>query len=172
MMEHPVLYLVVCAAGPAEYIDELVDVLIADGWRVCMIVSPTAAPWLDREALQDKTGHLVRVEWRMPGDPEPHPPADVVVAAPLTFNTVTKWALGINDTLALGVLNESLGAGLPILAFPHVKAELDAHPAYAGHLAVLRAAGVVVAKGKVLNPTDEKDRWAMVIEALRLLRPA
>ncbi|MCG5468730.1 flavoprotein [Micromonospora sp. LAH09] len=172
MMERPVLHLVVCAAGPAEHIDELVDLLLADGWQVCMIVSPTAAPWFDREALQDKTGYLVRVEWRMPGDPEPHPPADVVVAAPLTFNTVTKWALGINDTLALGVLNESLGAGLPILAFPHVKEELAAHPAYGGHLAVLRGAGVVVAKGKVLDTTDGTDRWAMVVEALRLLRPA
>ncbi|MFF0150666.1 flavoprotein [Micromonospora sp. NPDC005203] len=172
MTERPVLYLVVCAAGPAEHIDELVDLLIADEWRVCMIVSPTAARWLDREALQNKTGHLVRVEWRMPGDPEPHPPADVVVAAPVTFNTVTKWALGINDTLALGVLNESLGAGLPILAFPHVKAELAAHPAYAGHVAVLRAAGVVVAEGKALASADGPDRWDVVVEALRLLRPA
>ncbi|MGC4809058.1 flavoprotein [Micromonospora sp. DT228] len=171
MTERPVLYLVVSAAGPAEHIDELVDLLIADGWRVCMIVSPTAAAWLDREALQDKTGYLVRVEWRMPGDPEPHPPADVVVAAPVTFNTVTKWALGINDTLALGVLNESTGAGLPILAFPHVKAELAAHPAYAGHMAVLRAAGIVVAEGMPLNAAHTSSRWGVVIEALRLVRP-
>ncbi|MEU5780390.1 flavoprotein [Micromonospora lupini] len=170
MTERPVLYLVVCAAGPAEYIDELVDLLIADGWRVCMIVSPTAATWLDRAALQDRTGYLVRVEWRMPGDPEPHPPADVVVAAPVTFNTVTKWALGINDTLALGVLNESLGAGLPILAFPHVKTELAAHPAYAGHVAALRDAGVVVADGKVLDPAHGPSRWTAVIEAARSAR--
>ena len=62
MTERPVLYLVVCAAGPAEHIDELVDLLIADGWRVCMIVSPTAAPWLDRSgvARQDR---LSRYAW-------------------------------------------------------------------------------------------------------------
>ncbi|MFG3552966.1 flavoprotein [Micromonospora sp. NPDC047557] len=169
MTERPVLYLVVCAAGPAEHIDELVDLLIADGWRVCMIVSPTAAPWLDRAALEAKTGYLVRVEWRMPGDPEPHPPADLVLAAPVTFNTVTKWALGINDTLALGVLNESLGAGLPIVAFPHVKPELAAHPAYLGHLTVLRGAGVAVADGRALNPAG-RDRWDVAIEAARLAR--
>ncbi|MET8372567.1 flavoprotein [Micromonospora profundi] len=170
MTERPVLYLVVCAAGPAEHIHELVDLLITDGWRVCLIVSPTAGPWLDREALQDKTGYLVRVEWRMPGDPEPHPPADAVLAAPVTFNTMAKWALGINDTLALGILNESLGAGLPILAVPHVKAELAAHPAYAGHLAVLRAAGVHVADGKVLDLAHGPVRWTVVIEALRSIR--
>ncbi|MFF0313816.1 flavoprotein [Micromonospora sp. NPDC005252] len=170
MTERPVLYLVVCAAGPAEHIDELVDLLIADGWQVCMIVSPTAAPWLDRAALQDKTGYPVRVEWRMPGDPEPHPPADVVVAAPVTFNTVTKWALGINDTLALGVLNESLGSGLPLVAFPHVKAELAAHPAYASHVAVLRHAGVVIADGRALHPAAGRDQWGAVVEAARLAR--
>ncbi|WP_410809589.1 flavoprotein [Micromonospora sp. 067-2] len=172
MTERPVLHLVVCAAGPAEHIDELVDLLIAEGWRVCVIVSPTAARWLDRAALQDKTGYLVRVEWRMPGDPEPHPPADVVVAAPVTFNTMAKWALGINDTLALGVLNESMGAGLPIVAFPHVKAELAAHPAYDGHLAVLRAAGVVLADGNPLTPALGPGRWGLVIEALRLAWPS
>ncbi|MEU7839648.1 flavoprotein [Micromonospora sp. NPDC049114] len=172
MTERPVLYLVVCAAGPAEHIDELVDLLIADGWQVCMIVSPTAAPWLDRAALQEKTGYLVRVEWRMPGDPEPHPPADVVVAAPVTFNTVTKWALGINDTLALGVLNESLGAGLPIVAFPHVKAELARHPAHAGHVRVLRAAGVVIADGRVLSPRQGSTPWSAVVEAIRSIRPS
>ncbi|WP_433537201.1 flavoprotein [Micromonospora sp. CA-249363] len=170
MTERQVLYLVVCAAGPAEHIDELVDLLIADGWRVCLIVSPTAATWLDRAALQDKTDHFVRVEWRMPGDPEPHPPADVVVAAPVTFNTVTKWALGINDTLVLGVLNESLGAGLPILAFPHVKAELAAHPAYASHVAVLQGAGVAVADGRALDPVYGPSRWDAVIEAVRSAR--
>lgn len=169
MTERRVLYLVVCAAGPAERIDELVDVLIADGWRVCMIVSPTAASWLDRAALEDRTGYLVRVEWRMPGDPEPHPPADVVVAAPITFNTVAKWALGINDTLVLGVLNESLGAGLPIVAFPHVKAELATHPAYAGYLAALRTAGVVLADGNVLTSPDGPSRWDVVNDALRSL---
>ncbi|MBM0274684.1 flavoprotein [Micromonospora tarensis] len=171
MTERPVLYLVVCAAGPAEHIHELVDLLIADGWQVCMIVSPTVARWLDRAALEDKTGYLVRVQWRMPGDPEPHPPADAVLAAPITFNTVTKWALGINDTLALGVLNESLGAGLPIFAFPHVKAELAGHPAYLGHLAVLRGAGVVLENGRALNQFPGPDRWNVVIQALRLVRP-
>ncbi|MEU5907750.1 hypothetical protein ABZ780_25675 [Micromonospora sp. NPDC047467] len=39
----------------------------------------------------------------------------------LTFNTVTKCALAISDTLALGVCNDSFGAGLPIVAVPHVK---------------------------------------------------
>jgi hypothetical protein len=35
------------------------------------------------------------------------PEADAVLAAPLTFNTINKWAAGISDTLALGLLSSS-----------------------------------------------------------------
>jgi flavoprotein len=35
------------------------------------------------------------------------------VVAPATFNTINKWAQGISDTLALGLLNEATGLGLP-----------------------------------------------------------
>jgi len=33
--------------------------------------------------------------------------------APATFNTVNKWAAGISDTLALGILCEAYGMGIP-----------------------------------------------------------
>jgi len=41
---------------------------------------------------------------------EVFPPADAVLAAPLTFNTIHKWACGINDTVALGLLHELLSS--------------------------------------------------------------
>ena len=131
---------------------------MADGWTVCIIATPTAASWLDRSALQEQTGYPVRVEWRMPGDPEPHPPADVLLVVPVTFNTVNKWAVGASDTLALGILNEALGTGLPIHAFPRVKATLAAHPAYAGHLAVARGAGVSSTTAASSGPGEEMGR--------------
>ncbi|WP_254910035.1 hypothetical protein [Micromonospora sp. NBS 11-29] len=78
MSEAPVLHLVVCAAPPAQRIGELADLLAADGWRVCLIATPVAGSWLDRDALAEQTGHQVRVEWRRPGDPSrtrrPTPP--------------------------------------------------------------------------------------------------
>ncbi|WP_432899192.1 flavoprotein [Micromonospora matsumotoense] len=141
MSDKPVLALIVAAAPPALRIAELIDLLISDGWTVCVTATPTAATWIDREALARQTGYPVRVEWRQPGDPEPHPAADVVVVAPATFNVMNKWALGLNDNVALGILNQALGAGLPIYAFPNVKPELAAHPAYAASLQQLADAG-------------------------------
>ncbi|MFF5171537.1 flavoprotein [Micromonospora sp. NPDC000089] len=173
MTDRQVLHLVACAAPPVQRLGELVELLMADGWTVCVIVTPIAATWLDRAALQDQTGYPVRAEWRMPGDPEPHPPADAVLAVPVTFNTVNKWATGVSDTLALGVLNEALGAGLPVHAFPRVKPALAAHPAYGPSVRMLEQAGVVFHGGDFLRAGEEMaaDRWAVVVDALRRARP-
>lgn len=62
--------------------------------------------------------------------------------APATFNTVNKLAAGASDTLALGLLNEGLGAGLPVVAVPWSNRRLAGHPAYARSIAFLHAAGV------------------------------
>jgi Flavoprotein len=34
---------------------------------------------------------------------------DAIIVAPATFNTINKWAVGISDTLALGLLTEAIG---------------------------------------------------------------
>jgi phosphopantothenoylcysteine decarboxylase len=86
----------------------------------------------------------VRVNPRLPHEQDPLPDADAVVAAPLTFNTINKWAAGISDTLALGLLNELMGAGLPIYVVPCVKSALRNHPAYSASIALLRKSGVTV----------------------------
>jgi phosphopantothenoylcysteine decarboxylase len=86
----------------------------------------------------------VRVSPRLPHEQDPLPDADAVVAAPLTFNTINKWAAGISDTLALGLLNELMGSGLPIYMAPCVKSVLRNHPAYPVSIALLRKSGVTV----------------------------
>ncbi|MCW3839158.1 flavoprotein [Micromonospora yasonensis] len=161
MTQRGVLALVACAAPPVLRIGELIGLLQEDGWTVCLTATPTAATWIDREALARQTGYPVRVEWRLPGEPEPHPPADVVAVVPATFNVINKWALGINDTLALGILNEALGAGVPVFAFPNLKARLAAHPTYRGNLAILRETGVVV------TPMSVESSWTSISMRLK-----
>jgi len=70
------------------------------------------------------------------------PPADALVVAPATFNTINKWAHGISDTLALGLLHEATGLGLPIVAVPWLSAALLRHPALQHSIGVLRDWGV------------------------------
>ncbi|RGC67997.1 bifunctional phosphopantothenoylcysteine decarboxylase/phosphopantothenate synthase [Micromonospora sp. MW-13] len=169
MTGRPVLYLVVCAAPPAQRIGGLVELLMRDGWTVCVIATPTAATWVDREALAERTGHPVRWTPRSPGDPAVHPEADAVLVAPATFNTVNKWALGINDSVALGILNELLMSGLPILVSPYAKGSLTAHPSYAGHVRLLAGAGVEFTETSALRPGTEAGEhpWHLVSEPLR-----
>ena len=97
--------------------------------------------------------HPVRVTPRTPSEPDPLPDADALLAAPLTFNSLCKWAAGISDTLALGILNESLGLPAPVTAAPCIKKALRAHPAYQPGAARLEEAGV-----SVLDPDDHVSR--------------
>ena len=124
------LYLVVTAAPPVLRIEQFITALHAEGWTVGVIATPTAATWVDLDALAAEARCLTRVHARPPREGESLPRADAVVAAPLTFNSINKWAAGINDTLALGILNEMVGTDVPILAVPCVKSVLRKHPAY------------------------------------------
>ena len=107
------LYLVVSAAPPVLRIEELVVALTDAGWSVCLIATPTAAAWIDLDALAATTGCLTQVHPRQPHEQESLPRADAVLAAPITFNTINKWAAGSSDTLALGLRNELLCTKVP-----------------------------------------------------------
>jgi phosphopantothenoylcysteine synthetase/decarboxylase len=133
-----VLYAVVCGGPPARQLPEFVGHARQQGWDVCVIATPDATKFLDTGSLAELTGHPVRSEYKQPDDPDVLPPADAFVIAPATFNTINKLALGISDTLALGLLNEGLGAGLPIVAVPWPNAPLARHPAFQRSIAELR----------------------------------
>ena len=76
------------------------------------------------------------------------PPPDAFVIAPATFNTINKLAAGISDTLALGLVNEAVGLGLPIIAAPWPSVQLARHPVFQRSVAALRDWGVTV----ILDP--------------------
>ncbi|MDN5757279.1 MAG: flavoprotein [Tomitella sp.] len=141
---HRVVYVIACSAPPVLELASLLALLTERGWAPHVILTPTAATWVDVKALVEASGNPVRVEPRTPADADPLPPADAVIAAPLTFNSLNKWAAGISDTLALGLLNDALGLGLPIIAAPFIKEALRQHPAYPCSVDRLKSAGVTV----------------------------
>lgn len=144
-----VAYLIAFSAPPVLQLDNFVRSLLSDGWDPYVILSPTAAIWVDVELLARASGHPVRVEPRLPHEQDPLPPADTVIAAPITFNSLNKCAMGISDTLALGLLNESLGLEVDVTIAPCVKAALRHHPAYEQSIRILTGAGA-----KCLNPVE------------------
>lgn len=147
-----VLYVVACAAPPARAVGELVDLARARGWETCLIATPRAYSWLDVPALIERTGHPVRHEHRMPGEPDVLPAPDALVVAPATFNTMNKWALGITDNLALGLICEAIGLRLPLVALPYLNAAQAEHPALRPSIERLRASNVTVLFGDDVLP--------------------
>ena len=139
---HHVLYLVICAAPPASQVHELIALAQWAAWEVCVIATPQATKFLDSSQLTALTGHPVRVEYKLPGQDDPLPQPDAIAVVPATFNTINKWALGIADTLAVSVLCEHLGRGIPLVAVPCLKADLAQHPAFRKSISILKRYGV------------------------------
>lgn len=140
----PFLYVVVCASGVADDVGKLITAAHHEGWKVGVVATPSALGFIDQEAIETQTGYPIRSAWRTPSVPQPLPPADAIAVAPATFNTINKWAAGISDTLALGILCEAYGLGIPTVVQPYVNSAQAAHPAYEDSLARLRSMGVLI----------------------------
>lgn len=143
-----VLYVIVCAAGAATDVDRLVTAAQSRAWDVWIVPTPSAVDFIDVPALEHLTGHPIRARYRQPGEGGKLPPADAVIVAPATYNTINKWAAGISDTFALGLLAELTPAGIPIAALPFVNASLAANRAFARSIAELRESSVTVLLGE------------------------
>lgn len=143
----PVLYAIVCGSPVARRIGRLVALAQHDGWRVCVVATPDGRKFLDVAVVAAQTGHPVRSTYKNPGEPDALPGADAMIVAPATVNTVNKWALGIADTLALGLLIEGHGLGVPTVAMPYTNTAMAAHPTFRESLGRLRAWGVRVLFG-------------------------
>ncbi len=102
-----VLYVIVCAAGPAHHVQDFVVLAQAAGWNVCVIPTPHAIPFLDVPLLTRLTGHEVRSDriigrsvtflheddhWG-PGRPQGCPPAMEGVCSHITHSRGSLWSL-------------------------------------------------------------------------------
>src|SRR6201999_4269641 len=115
--------------------------------------------WLDVAGelarLRELTDLPVRSTGRLPGQPSPYGTADAYLFAPATATSIAKLALGIADNQALTQLCEAVGTpGVPVVLHPQAGAAPRNHPAYAGHVATLRAAGVHVSDEDPAQPWE------------------
>jgi flavoprotein len=161
------LYIVAGAAPPVARISALIGAARRRGWDPCLIVTPTAARWLadDLAKLAESTGHPVRTDYKMPGDPDVLPPANAMAVVPATFNMINQWAAGISDTLALGLINEAIGLDIPIVTVPYVNDPLERHPAFTASIERLGGAGITVLDPRP-RPEPDAFPWERVLDAL------
>src|SRR5258706_8060055 len=141
-----VLYTISCAASSAKLVPDFVTQAQAMEWTVCVITTPQGTKFLDIPLLERLTSYPVRSEYKRPEEPDVLPRASAIVVFPATFNTINKWALGISDTLATGILCEYTGLKMPIVTVPCFRTGggLDGHPAFFRSLQMLRDYGVRV----------------------------
>jgi len=141
-----VLSLIVCGAGPAAAIATMVKLAAHRGSTVQVIATPAALSFFDRAAIEQQTGNPVKSQYSTPGSPRSQIP-DAIIVAPATYNTINKWALGISDTYALGVLAEITGMDIPIVVLPFVNSALANRSPFRRNVECLRAEGVRILLG-------------------------
>ncbi|MFB7168649.1 flavoprotein [Streptomyces sp. NPDC056242] len=148
-MTSRILYLFASAAPPVFDIAQVIETAQADGWDVCLGLTPTGARWLgdSLDGLAELTGHPVRSEYKLPGQPDVWPKADVILFAPATFNSINSWALGITSSFVVGVVAEAIGKGIPTVTMPCVNAAYAQHRQLHRSVTELREQGVTVLYG-------------------------
>ncbi|GAA1892395.1 flavoprotein [Asanoa iriomotensis] len=170
-----VLYAICCGSPISRGVGRLVDLAKQRAWDVCVVTTPDGRKFVDVPALAGLSGHPVRSYYKNPGDPDVLPSADAIIVAPATVNTINKWSAGIADTLALGLVVEGQGKGLPIIAMPFTNVAMGAHPAFRESLTRLRSWGITVLFGDEVLPLHPPGTgadlldvfpWQMSLDAL------
>ncbi|AYG80233.1 hypothetical protein DWB77_02364 [Streptomyces hundungensis] len=171
-----------CSAAPPVFeVATVIEALQARGWDVCLGLTPTAASWLDDSlsGLATLTGHPVRSQYKRPEEPDVWPPADAILFAPATFNSVNSWALGLTSNFVVGVVAEGVGKRIPMVAMPCVNAAFVQHPQFEQSVAVLRESGVTVLYGEggfVPNQPGERRPegypWRIALDAVEAVAGA
>lgn len=161
-----VLYTIVCAAPPATTIQDFIQLAQERHWSTYVIATPYATRFIDIPLLTTLTGHPIKSDYRHPQEQDSLPKADAIVVVPATFNTINKWAAGITDTLATGILCEAMGYGVPIVAIPYLKQQLAQHPVFSKNRALLQECGIHILYEPEQYPSPEIVPWLMILDML------
>lgn len=163
-----VLYVITCASSSAPLVYPFIQKAQEQEWTVCSILTPKARNFVDISVLETMTGFPVRSEYKHPDEPDVLLRADALVVFPATFNTLNKWALGISDTLALGLLSEYTGLKKTIVAVPCFRTGggLDTNPAFRRSVRLLRKYGACVLYEPHLYPPKNQIPPSVILKEL------
>ncbi len=144
--DNGVTFLIVSAAGPLFRLPRRLRVELGTGRRVAVVATPSAASWLEEygviPVIERVTGFPVRSAMPHPTTPTFTPMASSVLVSPCSLNTLTKWAGGHADNLAISLLCEAVGRGVPTRAEVSISGPYGALPAATEALDRLRSLGV------------------------------
>jgi phosphopantothenoylcysteine synthetase/decarboxylase len=142
------LRVVVCGAGPAADVAELIRAAHRQSWTVEVAATISALDFVDITAIESLTGGPVRSSYESPASSRRVlAPLDAVIIAPATYNTVNKLAAGVADSYVLASVAELIGRGVPTVIVPFVNSALAARAPFHRSMVALRAEGVRVLFG-------------------------
>lgn len=138
--------------------------LIRHGADVIPVMTRAACDMINPLALEFATGHAPILRLTGAGehvslcDGGPGS-AHLLLVAPATANTISKMALGIDDTTVTSCASVALGAGLPVVVAPAMHEVMAEHPALSARLKELEGMGAAIVaprieeeKAKVASP--------------------
>ncbi len=140
---------VLCVTGSVASIEvpSLARELMRHGAEVNAVMSDSAEKLVRPETLEWATGNPVvrkltgKTEHvRLAGEWEGR--ADLVLVAPCTANTISKMALGIDDTPVTTLASMALGGGIPLLIAPAAHEPMYRNPAVETNIQRLKDRGV------------------------------
>ncbi|MGF1596033.1 MAG: flavoprotein [Acidimicrobiales bacterium] len=144
--DNGVTFLIVSAGGPLTRTLFRLRAELDTGRRVAVVATPTAAAWFDHydvaATIEAMTGLPLRSRMPVPTEATFEPPGCRLVVSPCSLNTLTKWAAGHSDNLAVSLLCEALGRGVPTAAEVSLSSAYVAHPAATEALERLDGLGV------------------------------
>jgi phosphopantothenoylcysteine decarboxylase/phosphopantothenate--cysteine ligase len=146
--------LAVCGSIAAVETVQLARELIRQGARVVPVMSSAAARIVHPDALEFACG--VRPILELTGQVEhvrycgaPPREADALLIAPATANTLSKIALGIDDTPVTTFATTAVGSGMPVIVAPAMHEPMLDNKAVRRRLEELRELGVVVVEPRM-----------------------
>jgi phosphopantothenoylcysteine synthetase/decarboxylase len=172
------LRVVVCGGGAAAGVGTLIVAAAGRGWAVDVTATQNALEFIDVAEVVRASGKPVRTTYKFaPDGRRISPPADALIVAPATFNTVNKLAAGIADTYALSSVAEVIGRGVPTVVVPAVNSALASRLPFRNAVQSLRSEGVRVLLGpedgwEPLPPGRNDPRLFPWIKALDLVEEA
>lgn len=132
---------------------ELLRMLTKANYEVKVVVSPSALEFVGTKTLETLTNSPVYCDTFAPMQDTEHISlagwADIFVIAPITANTISKFASGIADNLITSVFNAYLGSKKPALIAPAMNTGMLNNPFVQKNIKALEKEGVKIVESRV-----------------------
>ncbi len=142
-------FIVLCVTGSVAAVQssEIARLLMRYGAEVVTVFSDAAQEIIHPYLMEWATGNPVITELTgkiehvaLAGEHEER--ADLILVAPATANTISKIAMGIDDTPVTSMVTTAFGSGIPIVIVPAMHASMYKHPILRENIEKLEGLGV------------------------------